>query len=114
MTAAVTKDLIQKQFLTFSEIEKESFLNLLSTNLKKNPKQKRNFEIFNWMLDAEIPNISSVYIETLKAIRVTDIEAAVGVSLQKYKTNGEIGGFLISYFKENNTPASKAFNLKSK
>ena len=111
MTATITKSLIQKHFVTFSEIEKESFLNLLSINLKKNPKQKRFFDIFNYMLDDEIPNISPVYIETLKAIRVTDVEAAVGLSLSNYKTHQEMGGFLMSYFKDSKTPTSKAFNL---
>ena len=111
MTAKVTKDLIQKQFPLFSDIEKESFLNLLSVNLKKNPKQRRFFDIFNWMLDIKIPNTSSVYIEALKAIRVTDIEPAIGVSLSSYKNHEEIGVFLKSFFKDNKAQASKAFNL---
>ena len=113
MTSSVTKDLIQKQFLQFTEIEKESFFVLLSGNLKKNPKQKRYYDIFNCMLDDDIGNTAYYYMEALKVISVLNIEPATGLALKNYKTYPEIGEFLINYFKDAKSPASKAFNLKS-
>lgn len=112
MTVSVTKKLIQEHYLLFNEFEKESFFNLLSTSLKKNPKQKRSYEIFNCMLDEKIENTAYHYIEALKVIRSTDIEPAIGLSLGNHKSNPEIGEFLTNYFKDGKTPASKAFNLK--
>lgn len=112
MTASVTKSIIQSKFLQFSETERESFFVLLSSNLKKNPKQKRYYDIFNCMLDDKIENTGYNYKETLKVIRLTDIEPAIASSLGKYKNIPEIGEFLIEYFKDDKTRAGKAFNLK--
>lgn len=112
MTASVTKSIIQNKFLQFSETEKESFFMLLSNNLKKNPKQKRCYAIFNCMLDDKIENTGYNYKETLKLIRLTDIEPAIAVSLANYKTNEEMGEFLSDYFKSSTSKSSKAFNLQ--
>lgn len=112
MTTSVTKDLINKQFAQFNENEKESFFILLSNNLKKNPKQKRYYDIFNSMLEVNIPNASYYYMESLKVISLSNIEPATGLALKNYKSNPEIGEFLIAYFKEGKSPASKAFNIK--
>lgn len=112
MTASVTKSIIQNKFLNFSETEKESFFMLLSNNLKKNPKQKRGYGIFNCMLDDKIENTGYNYKETLKVIRLTDIEPAIAVSLANYKANEEMGEFLLDYFKNSTSQSSKAFNLQ--
>lgn len=113
MTASVTKNLIQKQFLQFTEIEKESFFMLLSGSLKKNPKQKRYYDIFNCMLDDNIVNTAYYYMESLKIISSSNIEPATGLSLKNYKTHSEIGEFLVNYFKDGKSQASKAFNTKN-
>lgn len=112
MTASVTKSIIQNKFLQFSETEKESFFVLLSNNLKKNPKQKTCYTIFNCMLDDKIENTAYHYKETLKVIRLTDIEPAIAVSLADFKTHNEMGEFLSDYFKGNTSKSSKAFNLQ--
>lgn len=112
MTASVTKSIIQNKFLQFSETEKESFFVLLSNNLKKNPKQKTCYTIFNCMLDDKIENTAYHYKETLKVIRLTDIEPAIAVSLADFKTHSEMGEFLSDYFKKSTSKSSKAFNLQ--
>lgn len=113
MTTSVTKSLIQKQLLSFSGMEKESFFVLLSGHLRKNPKQKRYYDIFNCMLDDNIESTGYYYMESLKVISVSNIEPATGLALKSYKTHPEIGEFLINYFKDAKSPASKAFNIKN-
>lgn len=112
MTTSVTRDLIQKHLVQFTEIEKDSFFSLLSGNLKKNPKQKRYYDIFNCMLDENIGNAAYYYMESLKVISVLNIEASTGLALKSYKAYPEIGEFLINYFKDGKSLASKAFNIK--
>jgi predicted KAP-like P-loop ATPase len=112
MTVSVTKSLLSDNFGLFNGIEKEAFFSLLSSNLKRNPTQKRLYDIFNAMMDEKIENTVHYYIETLKIINATDIEPAIGMKLADYKSDSEFGAFLNDYFKDGKTKASKAFNLK--
>lgn len=112
MTATVTKSLLTEKFQPFSDIEKDAFFNLLSSNLKRNSQQKRLYDIFNVMAEDKIENTVYHYIEALKIISVSDIEPAVATRLADFKTEPEIGEFLNSYFKDGKSTASKAFNLK--
>jgi hypothetical protein len=112
MTATVTKSLLTEKFQPFGDIEKDAFFNLLSSNLKKNPQQKRLYEIFNIMTADKIENAVYHYIESLKIISVSDIEPAVATRLADFKSEPEIGEFLNDYFKDGKSKASKAFNLK--
>lgn len=112
MTVAVTKSLLTDKYLVFNDIEKDAFFNLLSSNLKRNPQQKRLYDIFNVMVENKIENTTYHYIESLKIISVSDIEPAVATRLADFKLEPEIGTFLNDYFKDGNSRASKAFNLK--
>jgi len=112
MTVTVTKSLLTEKFEPFSDIEKDSFFNLLSSNLKRNPQQKRLYDIFSTMTEGKIENTIYHYMETLKIISVSDIEPAVATRLADFKSEPEIGTFLIDYFKDGKSRASKAFNLK--
>ena len=112
MTATVTKSLLSEKFQTFSDIEKDALFNLLSSNLKRNPKQKRLYDIFNVMIESKIENTIYHYMETLKIISISDIEPAVATRLADFKSEPEIGEFLNDYFKDGKSKASKAFNLK--
>ena len=112
MTATVTKSLLSDKFQAFSDIEKDAFFNLLSSNLKRNPKQKRLYDIFNIMTEKKIETVIYHYMEALKIISVADIEPAVATRLADFKTEPMIGEFLNSYFKDGKSTASKAFNLK--
>ncbi len=112
MTASVTKSLLSNNFSSFNEIEQEAFFSLLSSNLKRNPTQKRLYDIFNVMVDEKIENTVHYYIETLKVISASNIEPAVASRLANYKSDTEFGEFLNEYFKDGKTKASRAFNLK--
>ncbi|MDR6564221.1 MULTISPECIES: P-loop NTPase fold protein [unclassified Arcicella] len=112
MTATVTKSLLSEKFQPFSDIEKDAFFNIISSNLKRNPQQKRLYDIFNIMTENKIENTVYHYIEALKIISVSDIEPAVATRLADFKSEPEIGEFLIDYFKDGKSRASKAFNLK--
>ncbi|MFF5381112.1 KAP family P-loop NTPase fold protein [Pedobacter suwonensis] len=112
MTVTVTKSLLAQKFQSFSDIEKEAFFNLLSSNLKRNPQQKRLYEIFNIMTGDKIENTVYHYIESLKIISVSDIEPAIATRLADFKSEPEIGEFLNDYFKDGKSRASKAYNLK--
>ena len=112
MTVTVTKSLLTDKYLVFNDIEKDAFFNLLSSNLKRNPQQKRLYDIFNVMMENKIENTTYHYIESLKIISVSDIEPAVATRLADFKLEPEIGTFLNDYFKDGNSRASKAFNLK--
>lgn len=112
MTSTVTRSLISEKFQTFNDVEKEAFFNLLSSNLKRNPQQKRLYDIFNVMTEAKIDNTVYHYIEALKIISVSDIEPAVAIRLADFKSEPIIGEFLNDYFKDGKSKASKAFNLK--
>lgn len=112
MTSTVTRSLISEKFQTFNDVEKEAFFNLLSSNLKRNPQQKRLYDIFNVMTEAKIDNTVYHYIEALKIISVSDIEPAVAIRLADFKSEPIIGEFLNNYFKDGKSKASKAFNLK--
>jgi len=112
MTVSVTKSLITRNFKSFNEIEQEAFFSLLSSNLKRNPTQKRLYDIFNAMLDEKIENTVRHYIEALKVISASDIEPSIGVKLADYKSDPEFGPFLNEYFNDGSTKASKAFNIK--
>jgi len=112
MTNSVTKSLLSTKFHPFSDIEKDAFFNLLSSNLKRNPKQKRLYDIFNAMIVDKTENAIYHYIEALKIISISDIEPAVATRLADFKSVPVIGEFLNDYFKDDKSRASKAFNLK--
>ncbi|MEX6689197.1 P-loop NTPase fold protein [Danxiaibacter flavus] len=112
MTTTVTKSLLSEKFQPFSDIEKDAFFNLLSSNLKRNPQQKRLYDIFNVMTENKIENTGYHYMEALKIISVTDIEPAVATRLADFKSEPEMGDFLKDYFQDGKSRASKAFNLK--
>ena len=112
MTATVTKSLLSEKFQPFSDIEKDAFFNLLSSNLKRNPQQKRLYDIFNAMVADKFENTGYHYVEALKLISVSDVEPAVATRLADFKSEPEIGEFLTGYFKDGKSKASKAFNLK--
>lgn len=112
MTATITKSLFKEKYSDFSEIEKEAFCNLLSSNLKRNSKQKRLYDIFNVMVEENIENARIYYVDSLKVIAIEDIEPAVAMRLADFKSDTEIGAFLCEYFNDGKTKASKAFNIK--
>src|SRR5690606_23590717 len=114
MPTGTRKELFNAKFHSLIPLEKDAFLNLLSMNVKKNPKEKLGFEIFNLLVDESIESVASYYTETLKTLNKTEIEASVGVSLRKYNSHPVLGEFLNELFKDKKTRASKAYNLRNK
>lgn len=114
MPTSSTKRIITEKYADFNSFEKEQFLKYLSSKLKQTPKEKRNFELFNYMLEMEIPGVESVYVGSLKLVDKNEIEPSVGLSLSSFKSHKVMGTFLNEYFKTNTTKAGKAYNLKSK
>lgn len=112
MTSSVTKKIIGEKLAEFSDSEKEAFLTLLSNSLKRNPTHKRNFEIFNELIELKIEGVPYYYMESLKVVNDSDIDASIGVRLKNYKSHSEMGDFLSEYFKGKNSRVAKAFNLK--
>lgn len=112
MTATVTKSLLKEKFIPLNNLEKDAFFNLISSNIKRNPQQKRLYDIFNIMLEEKIENATYHYKEALKIVSINDIEPAVATRLADFKSEPEIGEFLNEYFKDGKSRASKAFNLK--
>ncbi|MCZ2471212.1 NTPase [Aquirufa ecclesiirivi] len=112
MTASVTKSLLRDKFQSFNHVEKDRFFDLLSSNIKRNPQPKRPYDIFIAMLDERIDNSFYHFKETLRIVNVSDIEPAIASRLADFKTETDFGEFIIDYFKDNKSTASKAFNLK--
>ncbi|KGK31630.1 P-loop NTPase fold protein [Cellulophaga sp. E6(2014)] len=112
MPTGTRKKIFNDKFHSLISLEKDALLNLLSINVKKNPKEKIGFQIFNLFVDENVENVTSYYIETLKTLNKTEIEPSVGVSLSKYSSHPILGDFLNEFFKDKQTKVSKAFNLK--
>lgn len=112
MTSAVTKKIIENKFIELGNIEREAFLTLLSNSLKRNPTHRRNYEIFNELLELKIQDSPAYYIGSLKVISDSNIDAAIGLRLKNYKSHPEMGEFLSEYFTGKTSKAAKAFNLK--
>ncbi|MET3127153.1 hypothetical protein ABID42_002259 [Arcicella rosea] len=111
--ATATRKIIKEKFIAFTEIEKNSFFQMLSSSLKQNPKQKRYYEIFNYMIEEKIENSAYQYIEVLKVIRESDIDPSIAHRLSSYKSEPTLSDFLNDYFKNSNSKPAKAFNLKN-
>jgi predicted KAP-like P-loop ATPase len=113
LPAKVSKKIIREKILTLGENERNAFLELLGTTLKKNPKTKRFYELFHYLIEESIPDATSFYKDALKSISSSEIEPGVALAMKQLKDNSEIGAFLSTYFKNSNSPAAKAFNLKN-
>ena len=106
--------ILKERFEPLTPLEQDSLLGLISNHLKKNPSEKISFDLLNQMVEDDMDNAASYYIETLKLIDENDLEPAVGLSLQEFSNHPILGNFLNNYFKSNSTRASKAYNLKTK
>jgi len=114
LPATVSKKIITDKIVPLTEYERISFLELLSQMIKKNPKTKRLYDIFHFMIDENISDAAVYYRESLKSISVEDIEPGVAVALKQYSSHADIGNFLGEYFKDSNSPGAKAYKLKNR
>lgn len=114
MTSAVTKKIVDEKFAILGILEQEAFFKLLASSLKRNPINKRNYEIFNEFLELKIDNTPFYYIESLKVISHSNIDPGIALRLKTYKNHPEMGEFLVNYFKGKTSRAANAFNLTRK
>lgn len=114
MPKGTRKEILKAKFQPLTSLEKDSLLNLISNNLKKNPKNKFGFDLLNQMLEDNVDNAASYYMETLKIIDKNNLVPAVGMSLKTFNNHPIMGEFLDNYFSDNKTKASKAYNLKTR
>lgn len=114
MPKGTRKEILKARFEPLTPLERDSLLGLISNNLKKNPSEKFGFDLLNQMVEEGIDNVASYYIETLNFINKNKLDPAVGVSLKAFKNHPVLGDFLDSYFSDNKTKASKAYNLKTR
>lgn len=113
LPATLSKKIIVEKVVPLAENEKLIFLELLSSTIKKNPKTKRLYDIFHYLIDENVPGAAICYREALKSISVADIEPSVAIALKNYSAHAEIGEFLKNHFKGESSRAAKAFNLKN-
>ena len=79
--------------------------------LKKNRDQKRLYDIFHYLIEEGI-EAEMHYKEALINISNNGVEAAIGNSLKRIDVSVSFREFLNDFFKDNKSPASKAYNLK--
>jgi hypothetical protein len=113
LPATLSKKIIVEKIVPLAEYERVALLELLSQTIKKNPKTKRFYDLFHYMIDVNVPDAAIYYRESLKSISVTDIEPGVAVAQKQYTSNTDLGDFLNNYYKGSNTPGAKAFKLKN-
>ncbi len=114
LPATLSKKIIGDKIAPLNEYERVSFLELLSQMIKKNPKTKRLYDLFNFLIDENISDAAAYYKESLKSISVEDVEPGVAVALRQYSSHADIGVFLNEYFKDSNSPGAKAYKLKNR
>lgn len=113
LPALASKKIINERVLVLEDRERISFLELLGSMLKRNQNNKRLYDIFHFLIDENIVDASLYYKESLKSISVKEIAPAVAVSMKTYVNHPEMGTFLKEYFKNSDSIAAKAFNLKN-
>jgi hypothetical protein len=80
--------------------------------LKKNNEQKRLYDIFHFLLEESVEGTETYYQDALENITANQVEPAVGNGLKRISISESFRTFLDNFFKDNKSPASKAYNLK--
>lgn len=112
MTETITKKIITDELNAFSSFEKDTFLDFASQMLVKNPKKKRQYDIFHALLDAKIIGAEAVYSRALELISLSDIPAAVGLALKRYSSMAPISQFITSKLMKSDSTVAKAYKTK--
>lgn len=107
----VSKQIICTEIKPLNDIELNQFLLFSSSVLKKNIDQKRLYDIFHYLIEEKIDGAELVYQDTLKSISAKSISPVIGSNLKRLDVSQTLRGFLNLYFKDNQFPASKAYNL---
>lgn len=111
LPAKASKHIINAEVKTLGESELSQFLIFTSSMLKKNKSQKRLYDIFHYLIEEGI-EAEIYYKEALVNISNNGVEPAIGNSLKRINVSESFRQFLNDFFKDNKSPASKAYNLK--
>lgn len=111
LPAKASKNIISSEVKILGESELSQFLIFTSSMLKKNKNHKRLYDIFHYLIEEGI-EAEIYYKEALVNISNNGVEPAVGTSLKRLSVSESFRQFLNDFFKDNKTPASKAYNLK--
>lgn len=111
LPAKASKHIISAQVKNLGESELSQFLIFTSSMLKKNKNQKRLYDIFHFLIEEGI-EAEIYYKEALVNISNNGVEPAIGNSLKRISVSESFRRFLDDFFKDNKSPASKAYNLK--
>jgi len=112
LPAKASKNIINTEVKILEEAEIAHFLVFTSSMLKKNKDQKRLYDIFHYLIEEGIEEAEKYYKEALINITNKGLEAAIGNNLKRINVSQSFKKFLNDFFKDNKSPASKAYNLK--
>lgn len=112
LPATVSKSIINTEIKRLGESELNQFLDFTNSMLKKNNEQKRLYDIFHFLLEESVEGTETYYQDALENITANQVEPAVGNGLKRISISESFRTFLDNFFKDNKSPASKAYNLK--
>lgn len=67
---------------SFTEIEINSLMNLLTSQIERHPEQEKGYEAFLLLIKENIPNSLTVYTQLLMMLSVSSIPPAIGYQIQ--------------------------------
>lgn len=111
LPASASKHIIRTEVKILSESELGHFLTFSATMLKKNKEQKVLYDIFHYLIEEGVAGSELNYQDALTAITSNGVEPAIGNSLKRITVGEAFRQFLDDFFKDNKSPASKAYNL---
>ena len=112
LPATASKNIIRTEVKSLGESELNHFLIFSNSMLKKNKEQKRLYDIFHYLIEESVDGAETNYQDALENITVRNVEPAVGNGLKRINASESFRSFLNNFFKDNKSPASKAYNLK--
>jgi len=112
LPATVSKNIIRTEVKPLGESELNHLLVFSNSMLKKNKEQKRLYDIFHYLIEESIEGAETYYQDALENITSGNVEPAIGNGLKRINASESFRSFLDNFFKDNKSPASKAYNLK--
>ena len=111
LTNTLKKDFINDDYMTFGDIERNSFLEFATEVLTKEPQEKEHYEVFHLLIEEGATEAISAYINALKMISNKDIPGSIGDAMKSLNDNSDLNQFLTEKFENKKTKAGKAYNL---
>lgn len=96
LPAKVSKDIIEKELLPLSGIEKQVFYTLLSQQLIANPAEKRLYDIFNHSIELNNSDCIEIYTQTIRTIG-THVPPSIIEALKRIDSISSINEFLSKF-----------------